>query len=69
MAHTSALEHEMTAESEALAAELRVVMNSEVEVDPEDLFRHVYAERTAPLQEQWESLADELSRAGTEETS
>lgn len=64
---TQAAEHEMTAAAEAAAAELRVVMNSEVEVDPEDLFRHVYAERTAPLQEQWESLADELSRSTPEE--
>jgi pyruvate dehydrogenase E1 component alpha subunit len=65
---TQAAEHEMTAESEALAAELRVVMNSEIEVDPEDLFRHVYAQRTAPLQEQWESLGDELSRAAESTT-
>lgn len=62
---TQAAEHEMTAESEALAAELRVVMNSEVEADPEDLFRHVYAERTAPLEEQWALLSDELSRAAS----
>jgi pyruvate dehydrogenase E1 component alpha subunit len=59
---TQAREHELTAEAEAIAAELRVVMNDEPAVDPEDLFRHVYAERTAPLQEQWELLADELSR-------
>jgi pyruvate dehydrogenase E1 component alpha subunit len=59
---TQAREHELVAEAEAVAAELRVVMNDEPEVDPEDLFRYVYAERTAPLQQQWELLADELSR-------
>jgi pyruvate dehydrogenase E1 component alpha subunit len=59
---TQAREHELAAEAEAIAAELRVVMNDEPAVDPEDLFRHVYAERTAPLQQQWELLADELSR-------
>jgi pyruvate dehydrogenase E1 component alpha subunit len=59
---TQAREHELTAEAEAIAAELRVVMNDEPAVDPEELFRHVYAERTAPLQQQWELLADELSR-------
>lgn len=59
---TQTREHELAAEAEAIAAELRVVMNDEPPVDPEELFRHVYAERTAPLQEQWELLADELSR-------
>jgi 2-oxoisovalerate dehydrogenase E1 component alpha subunit len=60
---TQAREHEVAAEAEAVAAELRVVMNSDVEVDPEDLFRHVYAERTAPLQQQWAQLSDELERS------
>lgn len=59
---SQAREHELTAEAEAVAAELRVVMNEEPAVDPEDLFRHVYAERPATLDEQWELLADELSR-------
>jgi len=59
---TAALESEIAAEAEAVATELRDVMNAEAEVDPEDLFRHVYAQRTPQLDEQWEALRDELER-------
>jgi len=59
---TAERESEIAAEAEAVAAELRTVMNEEREPDPEDLFRHVYAERTAQLTEQWDSLRDEIAR-------
>lgn len=55
-------ERELAEEAEAVAAGLREVMNEEPELDPEELFRHVYVRRPAVLDEQWELLADELSR-------
>lgn len=60
---TAAAESEIAAEAEVLAAELREVMNAEPTPDPEDLFRYVYAERSAQLDEQWRGLRDELARS------
>ena len=60
---SAARETEIAAESEALAAELRELMNAEPDPDPEDLFRYVYAERTGQLEEQWAQLRDELARS------
>ncbi|GAA2073251.1 pyruvate dehydrogenase (acetyl-transferring) E1 component subunit alpha [Pseudolysinimonas kribbensis] len=59
---SAAAEDEITAEAEAVAAELRDALQAEHVPDPEDLFRHVYAERTPRLEEQWAMLADELAR-------
>jgi pyruvate dehydrogenase E1 component alpha subunit len=59
---TAAREAEYAEEAEAVAAELRTVMNEEPVADPEDLFRYVYAERTPQLAEQWVQLSDELQR-------
>jgi pyruvate dehydrogenase E1 component alpha subunit len=59
---TQAGEDALTAEAEAVASELREVMNAEPAVDPEELFAHVYAERPPTLREQQDLLADELSR-------
>jgi pyruvate dehydrogenase E1 component alpha subunit len=61
---TPAREAEFAADAETVAADLRTVMNQEPVADPEDLFRHVYAERTPQLAEQWEQLSDEIARAG-----
>lgn len=52
---------EMTAEAEAKAAQLRAAMNAQPELDPAELFSHVYAQPTAGLRVQARALADELS--------
>ena len=59
---TATRETEIAEEAEAVAADLRTVMNQEPVPDPEDLFRYVYSERTPQLSEQWDQLSDELSR-------
>ncbi|GAB3517391.1 pyruvate dehydrogenase (acetyl-transferring) E1 component subunit alpha [Arthrobacter monumenti] len=51
-------------EAEKVAATLRSGLNGEVKVDPEDLFKHVYAEPTPQLAGQAAMLRDELSREG-----
>ena len=60
---TAAREAEIAEAAEAIAADLRDVMNADPVPDPEDLFRYVYAERTGQLTEQWEQLRDELGRS------
>ncbi len=50
------------ASAESIAAALRTGLNAEVEVDPADLFRFVFAEPTPQLMEQAAMLAEELSR-------
>jgi pyruvate dehydrogenase E1 component alpha subunit len=52
---------EMTTEAEAKAAQLRAAMNAQPELDPAELFSHVYAQPTAGLRVQAQALADELS--------
>jgi 2-oxoisovalerate dehydrogenase E1 component alpha subunit len=51
-------------EAERLAAHTREGLNVDVEPDPEDLFRHVYAVPTPQLAEQAAQVRDELSREG-----
>jgi pyruvate dehydrogenase E1 component alpha subunit len=60
---TGAVEEEMAAAAERVATVLRDGLNSEVEVDPQDLFRFVYTQPTPQLREQAEMLREELSRA------
>ncbi|GAA1599303.1 pyruvate dehydrogenase (acetyl-transferring) E1 component subunit alpha [Leucobacter chromiireducens] len=55
-------EARFTAAAEQTASELRDAMNAEPQVDPEDLFTHVYAERPATLTAQWQLLQDEIAR-------
>lgn len=50
------------ADAELIATELRDAMNSDVEVDPADLFAHVFADRPATLTHQWSLLQDEIAR-------
>ena len=59
---TPELEAEFAENAETVATELRQALNAELVPDPEDLFRYVYATRTPQLEEQWESLSDELAR-------
>ncbi len=55
-------EQAIALDAEERASELRAALSIEHEPDPEDLFRHVYAERTPQLQEQWRMLSGELER-------
>ncbi|WP_294568879.1 thiamine pyrophosphate-dependent enzyme [uncultured Arthrobacter sp.] len=57
-----AVEEQFAAEAEAVAAAIRVGLNADVEVDPQELFAHVYTQKTAQLREQADLLRDELSR-------
>lgn len=60
---TDQLEDAIAREADAVATQLRDAMNREPAVDPEDLFRFVYAERTPQLRDQWLGLQGELARA------
>lgn len=55
------LETEITAEAEANAAKTRDAMNETIEVDPLELFEHVYATPRRAMREQREMLAAELA--------
>ncbi|QIK64819.1 pyruvate dehydrogenase (acetyl-transferring) E1 component subunit alpha [Leucobacter viscericola] len=57
-----AAEASLAEDAEGIAAELREVMNAEPELDPEQLFAHVFAERPATLDAQWALLQDEIER-------
>ncbi|MGQ5602814.1 pyruvate dehydrogenase (acetyl-transferring) E1 component subunit alpha [Streptomyces sp. EKS3.2] len=54
--------------AEAMAADLRARMNQDPELDPMDLFDHVYAEPTPQLREQRELLRAELAAEAEAET-
>jgi pyruvate dehydrogenase E1 component alpha subunit len=62
------LEAEITEDAEAMAARVRADLAAEQLVDPDELFAHVYARRTAQLAEQAALLRAELA-ADTEMTS
>ncbi|MFE6734461.1 pyruvate dehydrogenase (acetyl-transferring) E1 component subunit alpha [Microbacterium sp. NPDC057650] len=49
--------------AERMASELRDAMNADPEIDPEDMFRWVTAQRSPQLEEQWELLRGEIERA------
>ena len=61
-------EARIAAHAEAVAAQLREGLGEDVPVDPQELFRHVFALQTPQLKEQSAMLADELARdaAGTD---
>ncbi|MFI7743924.1 thiamine pyrophosphate-dependent enzyme [Kocuria rhizosphaericola] len=60
-----AAEQRIAAAAEDVAAALRDGMNADVEIDPLELFRHVYTEQTPQLAEQEQFLAAELAREET----
>ncbi len=63
-------EARIVAKAEAVATQLRDGLSEDVPVDPQELFRHVFAVPTHQLKEQSAMLADELSReASSEEAS
>ena len=49
--------------AEQIAAQLRAALNTDHELDPEDLFRFVTADRTPQREEQWRMLQGEIERA------
>ncbi|MFD1212229.1 pyruvate dehydrogenase (acetyl-transferring) E1 component subunit alpha [Arthrobacter sp. GCM10027362] len=59
---TPELEEEFASDAERVATRMRDSLNAEARVDPEDLFRFVFTERTAQLREQAAQLREELSR-------
>ncbi|WP_455835197.1 pyruvate dehydrogenase (acetyl-transferring) E1 component subunit alpha [Pseudarthrobacter siccitolerans] len=63
------VESRIAAHAEAVATQLREGLSEDVPVDPQELFRHVFAKPTPQLKEQSALLADELARdaASTEE--
>lgn len=59
---TEELESEYTSAAETVAASLRDAMGQDAELNPLDLFDHVYTVQTPQLAEQRAQLAEELSR-------
>jgi len=59
-----AAEERLAAGAEDIAAALRDALNTDAELDAEDLFRFVTAERSPQLDEQWQLLRAEIERAG-----
>ncbi|HET7739600.1 MAG TPA: pyruvate dehydrogenase (acetyl-transferring) E1 component subunit alpha [Mycobacterium sp.] len=57
----------VAAEAEERAAALRTGMNSDRPADPDDLFRHVFAEPTAQLREQQRQVHAELAAEAEED--
>jgi 2-oxoisovalerate dehydrogenase E1 component alpha subunit len=56
------VEKNIAEKAETVAAAMRDGLNAESEVDPEDLFRYVFTEKTSQLREQADKLRDELAR-------
>ena len=69
---TGALDEEaekrFSAGAEEIAAAMRTALNTDAELDPEDLFRFVTATRSPQREEQWHPLRDELERSRPAET-
>jgi 2-oxoisovalerate dehydrogenase E1 component alpha subunit len=57
----------IAAAAETMAKTLRDGLNTETELDPQDLFRFVYSEPTPQLREQGRLLADELAASTSSE--
>ena len=59
-------EAELAAAAEEIASELRYAMNADPELEPEQLFAHVFAQRPETLDAQWRMLHDEIERTEVE---
>jgi pyruvate dehydrogenase E1 component alpha subunit len=55
-------ERALAGAADAIAATIRRGLNTEVEVNPAELFEYVYTEKTSQLREQAEQLREELAR-------
>lgn len=58
-----AREAEYAASADEIAAALRTALNTDADLDPEDLFRFVTATRSPQLDEQWQMLRGEIERS------
>jgi pyruvate dehydrogenase E1 component alpha subunit len=61
-------EERFAAGAEEIAAAMRAALNTDAELDPEDLFRFVRASRSPQLDEQWELLRGEIERTPLADT-
>lgn len=61
-------ETRFAAGAEEIAAAMRTALNTDAELDPEDLFRFVTATRSPQREEQWQLLRDEIARSLPAET-
>ncbi|WP_315637455.1 MULTISPECIES: thiamine pyrophosphate-dependent enzyme [Microbacterium] len=61
-------ETRFAASAEEIAAAMRTALNTDAELDPEDLFRFVTATRSPQREEQWQLLRDEIARSLPAET-
>ena len=64
---TPELEAEFAAGAERIAAAMREALNTDTDIDPEDLFRFVTETRSPQLEEQWQTLRGEIERTGDAE--
>ncbi|PRB58409.1 thiamine pyrophosphate-dependent enzyme [Microbacterium sp. MYb45] len=56
-------EERFAAGAEEIAAAMRTALNTDADLDPEDLFRFVTTTRSPQLDEQWHLLRDEIERS------
>ena len=59
---TEEIEAEYAAGAEQTAAAMREALNTDADIDPEDLFRFVTDTRSPQLEEQWQLLRGEIER-------
>lgn len=57
------VEERFAAGAEEIATAMRAALNTDADLDPEDLFRFVTAVRSPQLDEQWRLLRDEIDRS------
>jgi 2-oxoisovalerate dehydrogenase E1 component alpha subunit len=61
-------EERFAAGAEEIAAAMRTALNTDADLDPEDLFRFVTDTRSPQLEEQWQLLRGEIERSQLAET-